>query len=131
MRRCVNVPRQIEEGRMRAIRVLVVDDTLTMRALISSVLSKEPGIEVVGHASNTQEARAAIKTLNPDVMTLDIEMPGMNGLEFLDKVMRLRPMPVIMVSSLTQAGADATIAALELGAIDSVEKPTAQNPPFP
>jgi two-component system chemotaxis response regulator CheB len=108
---------------MSPVRVLVVDSA-TMRSLISAALRRDPLIEVVGQAGDPIEARAAIKALNPDVITLDIEMPNMNGLEFLEKIMRLRPMPVIMVSSLTLAGAEATLQALELGAVDCVAKPT-------
>ncbi|RVP36127.1 response regulator, partial [Sinorhizobium meliloti] len=104
-------------------RVLVVDDSATMRGLISAVLNADPDISVVGQAADALEARQAIKQLDPDVVTLDIEMPNMNGLEFLDKIMRLRPMPVIMVSTLTHRGAEATIAALEIGAFDCVGKP--------
>lgn len=104
-------------------RVLVVDDSPTMRGMISAVLKADPEIDVIGQACNAMEARVAIKELNPDVVTLDIEMPEMNGLEFLEKIMRLRPMPVIMVSSLTQRGAKATLAALEIGAFDCVGKP--------
>ncbi|MBP1853098.1 protein-glutamate O-methylesterase CheB [Rhizobium halophytocola] len=104
-------------------RVLVVDDSPTMRGLITAVLNQDPEVNVIGQASDALEARAAIKQLNPDVVTLDIEMPNMNGLEFLDKIMRLRPMPVIMVSSMTHQGADASLAALEIGAFDCVGKP--------
>ncbi|MEQ8305082.1 MAG: chemotaxis response regulator protein-glutamate methylesterase [Hoeflea sp.] len=104
-------------------RVLVVDDSPTMRGLIKAVLSSDPGIDVVGEAGDAMEARAAIKKLNPDVITLDIEMPEMNGLDFLEKIMKLRPMPVIMVSTLTHRGAEATLAALEIGAFDCVGKP--------
>ena len=104
-------------------RVLVVDDSATMRGLITAVLSSDPDVSVIGQAGDALEAREAIKKLNPDVLTLDIEMPNMNGLEFLDKIMRLRPMPVIMVSTLTHRGADATLAALEIGAFDCVGKP--------
>ncbi|WP_284757313.1 protein-glutamate O-methylesterase CheB [Agrobacterium sp. fls2-241-TYG-188a] len=104
-------------------RVLVVDDSPTMRGLISAVLKADPDVLVVGQAGNAMEARAAIKELNPDVVTLDIEMPEMDGLEFLEKIMRLRPMPVIMVSTLTQRGAGASLAALEIGAFDCVSKP--------
>lgn len=110
---------------MSAIRVLVVDDSPTMRALISARLRRDPGIEVVGGAGDPIEAREMIKALSPDVLTLDVEMPRMNGIEFLEKIMRLRPMPVIMVSTLTQEGADATLQALELGAFDCVAKPAA------
>lgn len=107
-----------------SIRVLVVDDSATMRQLISAVLNADPEIEVVGAAEEPHEARAMIKALTPDVITLDVEMPNMNGLEFLEKIMRLRPMPVVMVSTLTQAGTDVALAALELGAVDVVGKPS-------
>jgi len=110
---------------MSIIRVLVVDDSPTMRGLITAALRRDPEIEVVGSAADPLEARALIKELNPDVITLDIEMPNMNGLEFLEKIMRLRPMPVVMVSTLTQAGAEVTVRALEMGAIDAVGKPGA------
>jgi two-component system chemotaxis response regulator CheB len=106
-----------------SVGVLVVDDSATMRGLIAATLKRDPDIEVLGFANDPLEAREAIKRLNPDVVTLDIEMPNMNGLTFLEKIMRLRPTPVIMVSTLTQAGADATLAALELGAVDCVAKP--------
>ncbi|MBV9078385.1 MAG: chemotaxis response regulator protein-glutamate methylesterase [Methylobacteriaceae bacterium] len=104
-------------------RVLVVDDSATMRSLVSSVLQADPEIEVVGTAGDPLEARQAIKALNPDVVTLDVEMPNMNGLEFLEKIMRLRPMPVIMISTLTQHGAETSVRALEIGAFDCVGKP--------
>ena len=107
------------------LRVLVVDDSPTMRGLITAALRRDPEIEVIGSAADPLEARALIKELNPDVITLDIEMPNMNGLEFLEKIMRLRPMPVVMVSTLTQAGAEVTLRALEMGAIDAVGKPGA------
>jgi two-component system chemotaxis response regulator CheB len=113
---------------MTPIRVLVVDDSATMRGLISAALSRDAEIAVVGQASDALEAREAIKALNPDVMTLDVEMPKMDGLEFLDKVMRLRPFPVVMVSSLTARGASATIRAMELGAVDCVGKPSIEHP---
>ncbi|WEX88136.1 protein-glutamate O-methylesterase CheB [Sinorhizobium garamanticum] len=112
-------------------RVLVVDDSATMRGLITAVLNADPDVTVVGQAADAIEARQAIKQLDPDVVTLDIEMPNMNGLEFLDKIMRLRPMPVIMVSTLTHKGAEASIAALEIGAFDCVGKPHPGDPnPF-
>ncbi|MFC5372350.1 chemotaxis response regulator protein-glutamate methylesterase [Brevundimonas faecalis] len=111
------------------VRVLVVDDSATMRSLISAVLRRDPDISVVGTAADPLEARALIKELNPDVITLDVEMPNMNGLEFLEKIMRLRPMPVVMVSTLTQAGTDVTLAALEVGAVDAVAKPAPGVPP--
>lgn len=104
-------------------RVLVVDDSSTMRRLISASLSADPELEVVGEAGDPLQAREAIKALNPDVITLDVEMPNMNGLDFLERIMRLRPMPVVMVSTLTARGTDATLAALELGAVDCIEKP--------
>jgi len=110
---------------MKQVRVLVVDDSATMRALISARLRRDPEIDVVGGAGDPLEAREMIKALNPDVITLDVEMPRMNGIEFLERLMRLRPMPVIMVSTLTQEGAEATLQALELGAFDCVAKPAA------
>jgi two-component system chemotaxis response regulator CheB len=106
------------------IRVLVVDDSLLLRKAISRLLSEDPEIEVVGAAKDAYEARELIKQLEPDVITLDIEMPGMNGLVFLRNLMRLRPMPVVMVSTHTTQGAEATLEALELGAFDVVAKPT-------
>lgn len=105
------------------VTVLIVDDSATMRALIAQQLRADPGIRVVGEAADPLEAREAIKALNPDVITLDIEMPNMNGLDFLERLMRLRPTPVVMVSTLTQRGAEATLEALELGAVDCVGKP--------
>jgi two-component system chemotaxis response regulator CheB len=113
---------------MSSVKVLVVDDSATMRSLISAVLRRDPEITVVGQAGDPLEAREAIKQLDPDVITLDVEMPNMNGLAFLEKIMRLRPMPVVMVSTLTQVGADVSLAALELGAVDCVGKPTAGLP---
>ncbi len=110
------------------VRVLVVDDSATMRAMIRHSLRADPQLLVVGEAADPHEARAAVKTLNPDVMTLDIEMPGMDGLDFLEKVMRLRPMPVVMVSSLTSRGADSSLRALELGAFECVDKGSLHGP---
>ncbi|MEI2385245.1 chemotaxis response regulator protein-glutamate methylesterase [Breoghania sp. JC706] len=106
------------------IRVLIVDDSALIRQLLTSLLSQDPDIEVVGSASDPYAAREKIKQLLPDVITLDIEMPRMDGLEFLHKIMTLRPMPVVMVSSLTQQGAGTTLQALEMGAVDIVAKPT-------
>lgn len=106
------------------VRVLVVDDSPTMRSLIAVTLQRDPEIVVVGQAGDPYEARTAIKQLNPDVITLDVEMPNMNGLEFLEKIMKLRPTPVIMVSTLTGEGAQATLQALETGAFDCVPKPS-------
>lgn len=108
---------------MTPTRILVVDDSATMRALLKHAVSADPGLTVVGEAANTLDAREKIKALDPDVITLDVEMPGMNGLEFLDKIMRLRPTPVVMVSNLTAPGASATIEALEIGAFDCIAKP--------
>jgi two-component system chemotaxis response regulator CheB len=108
---------------MSRIKVLVVDDSPTMRGVISTVLQRDPEIVVIGEASDPYEARDAIKMLAPDVITLDVEMPRMSGVQFLERLMRLRPMPVIMVSTLTQAGADITLKALEIGAFDCVGKP--------
>ncbi len=105
------------------IRVLVVDDSALMRQLLSGILASDPSIEVVGTAPDPLVAREKIKALNPDVITLDVEMPRMDGLAFLEKLMRLRPMPVVMVSSLTERGAEVTLKALELGAVDIFCKP--------
>ena len=107
----------------RPIRLLIVDDSALMRDLLSALVSRDPEIEVVGTAADPFAAREAIKRLNPDVLTLDVEMPGMNGISFLEKLMALRPMPVVMVSTLTKAGAFATLRALEIGAVEAVAKP--------
>ena len=107
----------------RSIRVCIVDDSASMRALIRHVIGFEQDLEVVGEAGDPYEAREVIKAVSPDVLTLDIEMPRMNGLDFLTRIMRLRPMPVVMVSSLTAAGANVTVAALAQGAVDYVLKP--------
>ncbi|ULQ45683.1 chemotaxis response regulator protein-glutamate methylesterase [Flagellatimonas centrodinii] len=106
-----------------AVKVLVVDDSAMIRQLLSELLGGDPRIVVVGAAHDPYHAREMIKSLKPDVITLDVEMPRMDGLTFLDHLMRLHPMPVVMVSSLTQAGADAALRALELGAVDIVAKP--------
>ena len=108
---------------MSRVRVLIVDDSPTMRGLIAAVLRRDPEIEVVGQAASAADARTAIKALEPDVVTLDIEMPNMNGLDFLEKIMRLHPMPVVMISSHTRSGAEATMEALSIGAVDCVAKP--------
>ncbi len=105
------------------IRVLIVDDSALVRALLQEVLESDSRFEVVGCAKDAFEARDLIKQLHPDVITLDIEMPKMNGIAFLKNLMRLRPMPVVMISTLTQEGAPATLQALELGAVDFVPKP--------
>jgi two-component system chemotaxis response regulator CheB len=103
--------------------VLIVDDSALVRSLLSEIVSEQPDMEVVGAARDPLAARAFVRERSPDVITLDVEMPGMNGLEFLEKLMRLRPTPVVMISSVTQSGADATLRALELGAVDFVAKP--------
>jgi two-component system chemotaxis response regulator CheB len=105
------------------IRVLIVDDSALVRSLLSDILKAAPGIEVVGVAADAHAAREKIKQLNPDVLTLDVEMPKMDGITFLRNLMRLRPMPVVMVSSLTERGADVTLDALALGAVDYLSKP--------
>jgi two-component system chemotaxis response regulator CheB len=107
----------------KKIRVLVVDDSAVMRQLLTEILNSDPEIEVVGTAPDPFVAREKIKLLNPDVLTLDVEMPRMDGLAFLRNLMRLRPMPVVMCSSLTQKGAAVALDALSLGAIDFVAKP--------
>ncbi len=106
------------------VRVLVVDDSAVMRQLLSTLLSADPDIEVVGTAPDPHVARERIKVLNPDVVTLDVEMPHMDGVTFLRKIMTLRPTPVVMISTLTQAGAEITLEALEIGAVDFIAKPT-------
>ncbi|ULA63071.1 MAG: hypothetical protein LZF86_100069 [Nitrospira sp.] len=108
---------------MAKIRVVIVDDSALMRQVLTQLLSKDRDIEVVGAAPDPYIAREKIKALNPDVITLDVEMPKMDGLTFLEKLMRGRPMPVVMVSSLTEAGCQTTLRALELGAVDFITKP--------
>ncbi|AMJ56834.1 MULTISPECIES: chemotaxis response regulator protein-glutamate methylesterase [Stenotrophomonas] len=104
-------------------RVLIVDDSAVVRQVLTEILSADPAIEVVGTAADPLLAREKIKRLNPDVLTLDVEMPRMDGLAFLENLMRLHPLPVVMVSSLTERGADTTLQALALGAVDFVSKP--------
>ena len=108
---------------MQKLRVLVIDDSALIRSVMREVINTQPDMEVVGVAPDPIAAREMIKQLNPDVLTLDVEMPRMNGLEFLEKLMRLRPMPVVMVSTLTERGSEVTLKALEMGAIDFVAKP--------
>lgn len=105
------------------IKVLIIDDSALIRSVLSEIIGRQPDMEVVGVAPDPLVARELIKQTNPDVLTLDVEMPRMDGLDFLEKLMRLRPMPVIMVSSLTEKGSEITMRALELGAIDFVTKP--------
>src|SRR3984893_8282557 len=107
----------------KRIKVLIIDDSALVRALLTRILGADEALQVVGTAPDAFIAREKIKSLNPDVLTLDVEMPRMDGLQFLRNLMRLRPMPVVMCSSLTERGADVTLAALELGAIDFVAKP--------
>jgi two-component system chemotaxis response regulator CheB len=108
---------------MAKTRVLIIDDSALIRSLLTEIIGKQPDLEVIGAAPDPLVAREMIRALNPDVLTLDVEMPRMDGIDFLEKLMRLRPTPVIMVSTLTERGADVTIRALELGAIDFVAKP--------
>ncbi len=105
------------------IRVLVVDDSRMIRDVLTDILNEQPDIEVVGAAADAYEARDMVRELAPDVLTLDVEMPRMSGLEFLDKLMRARPMPVVMISSFTERGSETTFRALELGAVEFVTKP--------
>jgi len=104
-------------------RVLIIDDSALVRSLLTEIVNRQPDLEAVGAAPDPLVAREMIRSLNPDVLTLDIEMPKMDGLDFLERLMRLRPTPVVMVSTLTARGAEATFKALELGAIDFVSKP--------
>ncbi len=106
------------------VRVLIVDDSALMRQILTKILSSDPEIDVVGSAPDPFVARQKIKELNPDVITMDVEMPRMDGLTMLEKIMRLRPTPVVMISTLTQKGANTTLQALELGAVDFIGKPT-------
>jgi two-component system chemotaxis response regulator CheB len=112
-----------QRARGQRIKVLVVDDSALVRQLMTQLLEEDPGIEVVGAAADPYIARDKIKQLNPDVLTLDVEMPRMDGLTFLRNLMRLRPMPVVMVSTLTERGAQVTLDALSLGAVDFIAKP--------
>jgi len=114
---------------MKKISVLIVDDSSLIRDLFSTILSDTPDIHVIGTACDPYDAREKIKKLNPDVLTLDIEMPKMDGISFLEKIMALRPMPVIMASSLTQKGAEATLRAFEAGAFDVIGKPASIHTP--
>ncbi|MDC5705670.1 chemotaxis response regulator protein-glutamate methylesterase [Vibrio europaeus] len=112
---------------MKKTKVLIVDDSPVFRALLSQLINSDPELQVVAMAEDPFQARDLIKQHNPDVITLDIEMPKMNGVQFLKNLMRLRPMPVVMISTLTQHGAEATLAALELGAVDYFPKPSVES----
>ena len=108
---------------MKKISVVVIDDSALIRKLLTEIINSQSDMEVIGTAPDPLVAREMIRKLNPDVLTLDVEMPKMDGLDFLEKLMRLRPMPVVMVSTLTERGSDITFRALELGAVDFVSKP--------
>jgi two-component system chemotaxis response regulator CheB len=108
---------------MAKTKVVVVDDSALVRSILTEIINRQPDMQCIGAASDPLMAREMIRTLNPDVITLDVEMPKMDGLDFLSRLMRLRPMPVVMVSTLTERGAEVTLKALELGAIDFVAKP--------
>lgn len=108
---------------MQKITVVVVDDSALVRGLLTEIINKQPDMACIGAANDPLQAREMIRELNPDVITLDVEMPKMDGLEFLSRLMRLRPMPVVMVSTLTEQGAETTLRALEMGAVDFVAKP--------
>ncbi|HTH12265.1 chemotaxis response regulator protein-glutamate methylesterase [Acidovorax sp.] len=107
----------------RKIRVIVVDDSALVRSLLSEIINRQRDMECIGTANDPLIAREMIRELNPDVITLDVEMPRMDGIDFLGRLMRLRPMPVVMISTLTERGAEVTMKALELGAVDFVAKP--------
>lgn len=108
---------------MAKTRVIVVDDSALVRSLLTEIINRQPDMVCIGAAADPLVAREMIRELNPDVITLDVEMPRMDGIDFLSKLMRLRPMPVVMVSTLTERGAEVTMKALELGAVDFVAKP--------
>ena len=108
---------------VKKIKVLCVDDSALIRSVMTEIINSQSDMTVVGTAADPLVARDLIKVTHPDVLTLDVEMPRMDGLEFLEKLMRLRPMPVVMVSSLTERGSEIALRALELGAIDFVTKP--------
>ena len=107
----------------RKIRVIVVDDSALVRSLLAEIINRQPDMECIGTANDPLVAREMIREKNPDVITLDVEMPKMDGIDFLGRIMRLRPMPVLMISTLTERGAEVTMRALELGAVDFVAKP--------
>src|SRR6478736_4228546 len=108
---------------MAKTKVVVVDDSALVRSILSEIINRQTDMQCIGAAADPLVAREMIRNLNPDVITLDVEMPRMDGLDFLSRLMRLRPMPVVMVSTLTERGAEVTLKALELGAVDFVAKP--------
>ena len=108
---------------MNDARVLVVDDSAAMRALFSDILEQVRGVQVVGTANGAAEARDQIAELKPNVITLDVEMPGMSGIEFLEELMTTNPIPVVMLSSLTQVGTETSLKAYDLGAVECFPKP--------
>ena len=108
---------------MAKTKVVVVDDSALVRSILTEIINRQPDMECIGAAADPLVAREMIRNLNPDVITLDVEMPKMDGIDFLSRLMRLRPMPVVMVSTLTERGAEVTLKALELGAVDFVAKP--------
>ncbi len=114
---------QTKDAPIRRIKVLIVDDSALIRSLLTEIINRQPDMVAVGAAPDPIVAREMIRNLNPDVLTLDVEMPRMDGIDFLEKLMRLRPMPVVMVSTMTQQGTEVTLRALELGAVDFVAKP--------
>jgi len=108
---------------MNKIRILVVDDSALVRKMLSEIINSQPDMEVIGTAPDPLIARKMIREMDPDIITLDVEMPKMDGLDFLERLMRLHPMPVLMISTLTEKGSEVTFRALELGAVDFIEKP--------
>ena len=113
---------------MHDARVLVVDDSAAMRALFSDILEQAKNVRVVGTATNAADARDQIEALRPNVITLDVEMPGMSGIEFLEEIMETNHLPVVMLSSLTQAGTETSLKAFELGAVECFPKPLKATP---
>ena len=109
---------------MTPIKVLIVDDSVFIRKLLTEILQADPALQVVGAANDPIEAKEMMNTLNPDVLTLDVEMPHMDGVSFLEKIMRLKPLPVVMISSKTTESADVTLRSLALGAVDFITKPS-------
>ena len=108
---------------MNKIRVLIIDDSALVRKMLTEIINSQPDMEVIGAEPDPIIAKEMIRELNPDVLTLDVEMPKMDGLDFLERLMRLRPMPVLMISTLTEKGSEVTFRALELGAVDFIAKP--------